>query len=483
MRTLDPKLKPETLALHGGQVSDPTTGARAVPIYQTTSFQFRDTTHAADLFALKEFGNIYTRITNPTTEVLEKRIAALDGGVGALAVASGQSAIALSILTLARAGDEIVSADNLYGGTYTLFHYTLPRMGIAVRFVGSNDLGALRAAIGPKTKAVYAESIGNPKLDIADLEAIAGIAHEHRIPFILDNTVSPYLLRPFEFGVDIAVYSATKFIGGHGTSIGGLIVDSGGFDWTNGKFPLVSGPEPSYHGLDFAQALKPSNIAYITKARGAPARPRAALSPFNAFLLLRVSRPSTCACRATPRTPRRRAPSPRGTPRWPGCTTPASTRARRRSAARYLPGGAGIVGFGIKGGLAAGRRFIDSLELVSHLANIGDAKTLAIHPASTTHSSSPRRSSATGGDAGFVRLGGPRARGRHHPGYRRGIEEGDGVNGGGTAARKEPAMGGDIRRRHENGGQDAAGEDQPDRTGDGRDGAGEARVVQPAPGA
>ena len=409
MRTLDPKLKPETLALHGGQVSDPTTGARAVPIYQTTSFQFRDTTHAADLFALKEFGNIYTRITNPTTEVLEKRIAALDGGVGALAVASGQSAIALSILTLARAGDEIVSADNLYGGTYTLFHYTLPRMGIAVRFVGSNDLGALRAAIGPKTKAVYAESIGNPKLDIADLEAIAGIAHEHRIPFILDNTVSPYLLRPFEFGVDIAVYSATKFIGGHGTSIGGLIVDSGGFDWTNGKFPLVSGPEPSYHGLDFAQALKPlGNIAYITKARVVLLRDLgAALSPFNAFLLLqgfetihlRMPRHSENALAVARHLERHPAVA---WVHYPGL----DSSPEKERAARYLPAGAvGIVGFGIKGGLAAGRRFIDSLELVSHLANIGDAKTLAIHPASTTHSQlSEKEQRATGVTPDFVRL-------------------------------------------------------------------------------
>ena len=409
MRTLDPKLKPETLALHGGQVSDPTTGARAVPIYQTTSFQFRDTTHAADLFALKEFGNIYTRITNPTTEVLEKRIAALDGGVGALAVASGQSAIALSILTLARAGDEIVSADNLYGGTYTLFHYTLPRMGIAVRFVGSNDLGALRAAIGPKTKAVYAESIGNPKLDIADLEAIAGIAHEHRIPFILDNTVSPYLLKPFDFGVDIIVYSATKFIGGHGTSIGGLIVDSGKFDWTNGRFPLVSGPEPSYHGLDFAQALKPlGNIAYITKARVVLLRDLgAALSPFNAFLLLqgfetihlRMPRHSENALAVARHLERHPAVA---WVHYPGL----DSSPEKERAARYLPGGAGgIVGFGIKGGLAAGRRFIDSLELVSHLANIGDAKTLAIHPASTTHSQlSEKEQRATGVTPDFVRL-------------------------------------------------------------------------------
>ncbi len=245
------RLSVETLALHGGQEPDPTTGARAVPIYQTTSYQFRDTDHAAALFGLTEFGNIYTRLMNPTTDVFEKRMAAIDGGVGALAVASGQSAITLSLLNIARAGDEIVSADNLYGGTYNLFHYTFPRLGITVRFVKSNDLDALKKAINNKTKAVYAESIGNPKLDVADLEGIAKIAHDNGIPLVLDNTVSPYLLRPIDFGVDIVVYSATKFIGGHGTSIGGIIVDSGKFDWTNGKFPLISGagPELPWHRL------------------------------------------------------------------------------------------------------------------------------------------------------------------------------------------------------------------------------------------
>ncbi|MGZ6226401.1 MAG: aminotransferase class V-fold PLP-dependent enzyme, partial [Syntrophales bacterium] len=231
----DAKLKIETLALHGGQEADPTTGSRAVPIYQTTSYQFKSTEHAANLFGLKEFGNIYVRLMNPTTDVLEKRVALLDGGVGALAVASGQSAITLALLNIARAGDEIVSADNLYGGTYNLFHYTFPRLGINVSFVKSNDLAAFERAITPKTKAIYAESIGNPKLDVADLEGIAGVAHKKGIPFVLDNTVSPYLLRPIDFGVDIVVYSATKFIGGHGTSLGGIIVDSGKFDWTGGK--------------------------------------------------------------------------------------------------------------------------------------------------------------------------------------------------------------------------------------------------------
>ncbi|MHB9155697.1 MAG: O-acetylhomoserine aminocarboxypropyltransferase/cysteine synthase family protein, partial [Endomicrobiales bacterium] len=264
MSKLDAQLKPETLALHGGQEPDPTTGSRAVPIYQTTSYQFRDSDHAANLFGLKEFGNIYTRLMNPTTDVFEKRVAALDGGVGALAVASGQSAITLALLNIAQAGDEIVSADNLYGGTYNLLHYTFARLGIKVKFVKSNDLSAIENAITPKTKAIYAESIGNPKLDVADLEGIAKTAHAHGIPFVLDNTVSPYLLKPIEHGADIVVYSATKFIGGHGTSLGGIIVDSGKFDWTNGKFPLIADPEPSYHGINFVEALKSlGNIAYI----------------------------------------------------------------------------------------------------------------------------------------------------------------------------------------------------------------------------
>ena len=288
MSKIDNQLKIETLVLHGGQEADPTTGSRAVPIYQTTSYQFKDTEHAANLFGLKEFGNIYTRLMNPTTDVLEKRVALLDGGVGALAVASGQSAITLALLNIAQAGDEIVSADNLYGGTYNLYHYTFPRLGIKVNFVKSNDLNALEKAITPKTKAVYAESIGNPKLDVADLEGIATVAHRKGIPFVLDNTVSPYILRPIDFGVDIVVYSATKFIGGHGTSLGGIIVDSGKFDWTNGKFPLITAPDPSYHGIEFVKALKPmGNIAYIIKARVTLLRDLGpALSPFNAFLFL-----------------------------------------------------------------------------------------------------------------------------------------------------------------------------------------------------
>jgi O-acetylhomoserine (thiol)-lyase len=405
----DSRLRIETLALHGGQEADPTTGSRAVPIYQTTSYQFKDTEHAANLFALKEFGNIYTRIMNPTNDVLEKRVALLDGGVGALAVASGQAAESLAILNIARAGDEIVSADNLYGGTYNLFHYTFPRLGIQVKFVPSNDLPAIRKAITPKTKAVYAESIGNPKLDVADLEGLAQVAHQHGIPLVLDNTVSPYLMRPFDFGVDIIVYSATKFIGGHGTSIGGLIVDSGKFDWTNGKFPLIADPEPSYHGLNFVEALKPlGNLAYIIKARVTLLRDLGpAMSPFNAFLFLqgletihlrlpRHSENALAVARYLEKHPKVAWVN------YPGL----DSSPEKERAGKYLPMGAGaILGFGIKGGVEAGRKFINSLELVSHLANVGDAKTLAIHPATTTHQQlSPEEQLATGVTPDFIRL-------------------------------------------------------------------------------
>jgi O-acetylhomoserine (thiol)-lyase len=409
MSKIDEKLKIETLALHGGQDADPTTGSRAVPIYQTTSYQFKDTEHAANLFGLKEFGNIYTRLMNPTTDVFEKRIALLDGGVGALAVASGQSAITLSLLNIARAGDEIVSADNLYGGTYNLFHYTFPRLGITVNFVKSNDLGAFQRTITPKTKAIYAESIGNPKLDVADIEGIAGVAHKNSLPFVLDNTVSPYLLRPIDFGVDIVVYSATKFIGGHGTSLGGVIVDSGKFDWTNGKFPLIADPDPSYHGINFVEALKPmGNIAYITKARVSLLRDLGpALSPFNAFLFLqgletihlRMPRHSenalavACYLEKHPKV---------SWVNYPGLkSSPEQQRVKK-----YLPKGTGaIIGFGIKGGAEAGKKFIESLELISHLANVGDAKTLAIHPATTTHQQlSSEEQLATGVTPDFIRL-------------------------------------------------------------------------------
>lgn len=409
MSKIDSQLRVESLALHGGQEPDSATGSRAVPIYQTTSYQFNDTEHAANLFSLAEFGNIYTRLMNPTTDVLEKRIAALDGGVGALAVASGQSAITLSILNIAQAGDEIVSADNLYGGTYTLFHYTFPKMGLKVRFVRSNDLDALKKAITPKTKAIYAESIGNPKLDVADLEGMSKIAHDNGIPFILDNTVSPYLLRPFDHGVDIIVYSATKFIGGHGTSVGGVIIDSGRFDWTAGSFPLITDPDPSYHGLRFVEAFKPmGNVAYIIKARVNLLRDIGpAISPFNSFLLLqgvetlhlRMPRHSENALAVARHLEKQERVS------WvsyPGLdSSPEKARVKR-----YLTRGAGaIIGFGIRGGIEAGKKFINSLQLVSHLANIGDAKSLAIHPASTTHHQlSPEERLATGVTPDFIRL-------------------------------------------------------------------------------
>ncbi|MDP2905483.1 MAG: O-acetylhomoserine aminocarboxypropyltransferase/cysteine synthase [Candidatus Omnitrophota bacterium] len=409
MTKIDAKLKTETLALHGGQEADPTTGSRAVPIYQTTSYQFKSTEYAANLFGLKEFGNIYTRLMNPTTDVLEKRIALLDGGVGGLAVASGQSAITLALLNIAQAGDEIVSADNLYGGTYNLFHYTFARLGINVKFVKSNDLDALQKAITPKTKAVYAESIGNPKLDVADLEGISKVAHKFGIPFVLDNTVSPYLLRPIDFGVDIVVYSATKFIGGHGTSLGGLIVDSGKFDWKSGKFPLIAEPEPSYHGIDFVEALKPlGNIAYIIKARVTLLRDLGpAMSPFNAFLFLQgletlhLRMPRHAENALAVANYLKKHPSVSWV-NYPGLeSSPEKARVKK-----YLLKGAGaILGFGIKGGLEAGKRFIDALELISHLANVGDAKSLAIHPATTTHQQlSAEEQLATGVTPDFIRL-------------------------------------------------------------------------------
>jgi O-acetylhomoserine (thiol)-lyase len=409
MSKIDKKLKLETLVLHGGQEPDPTTGSRAVPIYQTTSYQFKNTEYAANLFGLKEFGNIYTRLMNPTTDVFEKRVALLDGGVGALGVASGQSAITLALLNIAQAGDEIVSADNLYGGTYNLLHYTFLRLGIKVNFIPSNDLAALGKAITPKTKAVYAESIGNPKLNVADLEGISKIAHKNGIPFILDNTVSPYLLRPIDYGVDIVVYSATKFIGGHGTSLGGIIVDSGKFDWTNGKFPLIAEPDPSYHGINFVEALKPlGNIAYIIKARVCLLRDLGpAVSPFNSFLFLQGL--ETLALRMPKHSENALAVAKflQKHPKvswvnYPGLdNSPEKERVKK-----YLPRGAGaILGFGIKGGLEAGKKFIDSLELISHLANVGDAKSLAIHPATTTHQQlSTEEQLATGVTPDFIRL-------------------------------------------------------------------------------
>ena len=406
MTKIDAKLKIETLALHGGQEPDPATGARAVPIYQTTSYQFKSTEYAAGLFGLKKFGNIYTRLMNPTTDVLEKRMALLDGGIGALAVSSGQSAITLALLNIAGAGDEIVSADNLYGGTYTLFHYTFARLGVKVKFVKSNDLAAFQKAITGKTKAFYVESIGNPKLDVADLEPLAQLAHKNGIPLIVDNTSAPYLLRPIDFGADIVVYSATKFIGGHGTSLGGLIVDSGKFDWTNGKFAFIAEPDPSYHGINFVKSFK--KLAYIIKARVSLLRDiGAALSPFNAFLFLQgletlhLRMPRHCENALAVAKYLEKHPKVSWV-NYPGLnSSPEKKRVRK-----YLAKGAGaIIGFGIQGGLKTGKKFIDSVELISHLANIGDAKTLAIHPATTTHQQlSKKEQLATGVTPDFIRL-------------------------------------------------------------------------------
>lgn len=378
----------DTLAIHGGQKPDPTTNACAVPIYQTTSYTFDDAGHAARLFALEEFGNIYTRIMNPTTDVFEQRIAALEGGVGALALASGQAAETLTILTLAKAGDEIISTTSLYGGTYNLFHYTLPKFGIKVRFVDAEDYAELRRTINEDTKAIYTETVGNPKLDIVDIEKLAEIAHEHGLPLIVDNTTpSPALCRPIEWGADIVINSATKFIGGHGTSIGGVIVDAGKFDWkASGRFPEFTEPDPSYHGVSYTEAF--GNLAFILKARVQGLRDTGAcLSPFNAFLLLqgaetlhlRLERHSDNALRVA------KFLEQHEDVEWVNYPGLESSR-YNELAKKYLPNGAGaIVTFGIRGGYEAGREFINSLNLFSLLANIGDAKSLVIHPASTTH--------------------------------------------------------------------------------------------------
>jgi O-acetylhomoserine (thiol)-lyase len=379
--------RPETIAIHGGQSADPTTKSRAVPIYQTTSYVFDDTQHAADLFALKQFGNIYTRIMNPTTDVFENRVAQLEGGVGALATSSGQAAITYAILNIANSGDEIVASSSLYGGTYNLFRHTLPKFGVQVHFVDQSNPENFKKAINDQTKAIFAETIGNPGIDILDIEAVAAIAHEAGIPLIVDNTfATPYLLRPFEFGADIVVHSATKFIGGHGTSIGGIIVDSGNFDWKNGKFPDLTDPDPSYHGVQYTEAV--GNLAYIIKARVQLLRDTgASISPFNAFLLLqgletlhlRIERHSENALQVAKFLEQHELVD------WvnhPGL----ENHRDHEKAKKYLPKGQGaIFTFGIKGGLEAGKKFIENLNLFSHLANVGDAKSLVIHPASTTH--------------------------------------------------------------------------------------------------
>jgi O-acetylhomoserine (thiol)-lyase len=401
-----------TLALHAGQVPDPTTGARAVPIYQTTSYVFKDSDHAANLFALKEFGNIYTRIMNPTTDVFEQRIAAIEGGTGALAVASGQAATTLALLNITQVGDEIVSANNLYGGTYQLFHYTLPKLGRTVKFVDSQKPEAFRKAITPKTRAIYAETIGNPKLDVPDFEVIAKIAHDAGVPLVVDNTIGVGLLRPIDHGADIIVDSATKYIGGHGTSIGGVIVDSGKFNWGNGKFPEFTEPDPSYHGLKFWDVFGNfpglGNVAFIIKARVQLLRDvGAALSPFNAFLFLQGLETLPLRQRQHSENALEVARHLKQQPLVSWVTYPGlPDDPNHKLAAEYLKKGfGGVLGFGIKGGLEAGRKFINAVKLFSHLANIGDAKSLVIHPASTTHQQlTEEEQAATGVTPDYVRL-------------------------------------------------------------------------------
>lgn len=377
----------ETISIHGGQDPDPTTKSRAVPIYQTSSYVFENAEHAQKLFSLEEPGNIYTRIMNPTQDVFEKRMALLEGGVGALATSSGQAAITLSILNIAGAGDEIVSSSNLYGGTYNLFAVTLKKLGINVKFVDPNDPNNFREAITDKTKAIYAETIGNPKIDVLDIKQVSKVADEAGVPLIVDNTFpSPHLCRPIEHGAHIVVHSATKFIGGHGTSIGGVIVDGGTFDWTNGKFPGLVEPDPSYHGISYTESL--GNLAYITKARVQLLRDiGAAGSPFNMFqfligletLHLRLERHSENALAVAKFLENHEQVS---WVNYPGLESSSYHGLARK----YLPKGQGaLLTFGIKGGKAAGPRFIDSLQLFSHLANVGDSKSLVIHPASTTH--------------------------------------------------------------------------------------------------
>jgi O-acetylhomoserine (thiol)-lyase len=400
----------ETKQVHAGATSDPATGARATPIYQTTSYTFRDTEHAAALFGLAEVGNIYTRIMNPTQDVLEQRVAALEGGIGAVAVASGQAAQTLLILNLAQAGDHLVSSASLYGGTYNLFHYTLPKLGIEVSFVEDpDDLEAWRAAARPNTKLFYAETIGNPRSNVLDIRAVADLAHELGVPLAVDNTVpTPYLLRPFEHGADLVVHSATKFLGGHGTSIGGIVVDSGNFDWGAhaDKYPGLTTPDPSYHGLNYWEALGPQS--FLIKFRVQLLRDLGpAIAPLNSFLLiqgietlsLRIERHVQNATAVAEWLEQRDEVE-----RVYYAALPSSPWHALQQ--RYLPRGAGaVVAFDIAGGLEAGKRFVDALELHSHLANIGDVRSLVIHPASTTHSQlSGEEQLATGVSPGLVRL-------------------------------------------------------------------------------
>jgi O-acetylhomoserine (thiol)-lyase len=408
--------KTETIALHGGQEPDPTTTSRAVPIYQTTSYVFKDTDHAARLFGLQEFGNIYTRLMNPTTDVLEKRVAALEGGVAALATASGQSAEMLALLNIVEAGQEIVASSSLYGGTYNLLHYTFPKLGIKVHFVDQSNPENFRKATNDKTRAYYAETLGNPKLDTLDIEAVGKVAAESGVPLVIDNTMpSPYLVNPLKHGANVVVHSLTKFLGGHGTSIGGIIVDGGNFNWGNGKFKNFTEPDPSYHGLKFWEVFgkfEPFggvNIAFILKARVQGLRDMGpAISPFNAWqilqgvetLALRLERHSSNAQKVA------EFLSKHPKVEWvnyPGLTTDKNYAVAKKYHHRGLFGA--IVGFEIKGGVEKAKKFIDGLELFSLLANIGDAKSLAIHPASTTHQQLTSEEQLSAGvTPGFVRL-------------------------------------------------------------------------------
>ncbi len=407
----------ETRQIHAGQTPDPTTGARALPIYQTTSYVFRDAEHAANLFALKELGNIYTRIMNPTQDAVEQRIASLEGGVGALLAASGQAAETIAILNVAEAGSHIVSSPSLYGGTYNLFHYTLPKLGIEVSFVENpDDLDSWRAAVRPNTKAFFGETISNPKQDVLDIEGVAAVAHEAGVPLIVDNTVAtPYLVRPFEWGADVVVHSTTKYLGGHGTSIGGAIVDAGTFDYARypERFPNFNEADPSYHGLVYARDLGVgsafgANLSFILKARVQLLRDLgAATTPFNAFLLaqgletlsLRVERHVENAQRVAQWLEGRDEVESVAYAGLPSSPWHAAAR-------KYAPKGAGaVLAFEIKGGVEAGKRFVDALELHSHVANIGDVRSLVIHPASTTHSQlNPQEQAAAGVTPGLVRL-------------------------------------------------------------------------------
>ncbi|MBM4075411.1 MAG: O-acetylhomoserine aminocarboxypropyltransferase/cysteine synthase, partial [Planctomycetes bacterium] len=407
-------MKPSTMCIHAGQVPDPATNSRAVPIYQTTSYTFNDTDHAASLFALQAFGNIYSRIMNPTCDVLEKRLAALEGGSGALAVASGQAAESLAILNITQAGQNIVSATSLYGGTYNLFHYTFPKFGIQTKFVQQGDPENFRKAIDAKTRCIYLETIGNPRVDIPDFEAIAKIAHDAGIPVIVDNTLaSPVLCNPFQWGADVIVHSCTKFIGGHGTSIGGMIIEKGDFNWGNGKFPELTDPDPSYHGMKFFETFGPMKLAYILKVRTQLLRDLGpAMSPFNAFqflqgletLHLRMSKHSENALAVAKFLKTHSKVS------WVNYTG-LEDHPSYKLGKKYLPNGCGaILGFGIKGASPTqqkenGIKLINNVKLFSHLANVGDSKSLIIHPNSTTHQQlTLEEQQSTGVTPDFVRL-------------------------------------------------------------------------------